>query len=228
MKKYIQSFRVFFGATQLKSLVIFSAVIFGFMILCGAASFLSENDFITGFAQGVSSMIGTLAAVFGLMFLNALYQSLSPSVPGYKYYRSLPDGAAHFRRAITAGNILGIAAGLVLLALVSVVYVLIGVEQTFTLFGIALLFAAAGVCNFTGYIRVNTARIISLMALMCVFGFALGFMDGSGEEEGLSAMQLLSQNSGVFLMIVGGSIALFIAGLIYALALAEKKWGDAR
>lgn len=228
MKKYIQSFRVFFGSCQIRSMLIFAVIIAGTAILCGILSALPVNDLLDGFMQGVSSMMSAMSAVFGIIFLNALYQYISPVTPGYKYYRSLPDGAAHFRRAIAAGNILGILSGLVLITLVSAFNVLIRVDNGSSLFGIVLLFLAAGVCNLTGYVRNNTARIIAMMGVLCLFGFSAGFLDGSGEADGFTALEFLSQN--IVTVIAAGAIAVtvFLAGFIYALRAAEKKWGEVR
>ena len=150
MKKYIQSFRLFFGNCQIRSIVSFAAVISGLTVLCGIIGCFPMNEFLTGLAEGVSTMLSSLSAVFGLIFMNALYQYLSPVTPGHKYYASLPDGAAHFRRAIAAGNLFGIITGLGLLALISVAYKLIGINNNFVFFGVTLLFIAAGVCNFMG------------------------------------------------------------------------------
>lgn len=228
MKKYIQSFRVFFGVCQIRSFVIMVAVIVGFTVLCGLTDFLPDTSFLNGFAKGVSSMMGAISAAFGIMFLNVLYQYVSPVTAGYKYYHSMPDSAVHFRRAIAASNFLGIATGLVLIAFISLVYLLIGVDTGIIFFSAALLFLATGVCNFTGFIRSNTARIISLMGVMVLFGFAAGFTDGLRDEDESNAIDLLSQNPGIALTIGGVSIAVFIAGLIYSMTRAEKKWGDAQ
>ena len=134
MKKYIQSYRLFFGNCQIRSIVSFAAVISGLTVLCGIIGCFPMNEFLTGLAEGVSTMLSSLSAVFGLIFMNALYQYLSPVTPGHKYYASLPDGAAHFRRAIAAGNLFGIITGLGLLALISVAYKLIGINNNFVFF----------------------------------------------------------------------------------------------
>lgn len=94
MKKYIQSYRLFFGNCQIRSIVSFAAVISGLTVLCGIIGCFPMNEFLTGLAEGVSTMLSSLSAVFGLIFMNALYQYLSPVTPGHKYYASLPDGAA--------------------------------------------------------------------------------------------------------------------------------------
>ena len=231
MRKYIQSFRIFFGSCQIRAMLIFTAIIAGTAILCGVLSALPINAFLDGFMQGVYSMMSAMSAVFGIIFLNALYQYISPLTPGYKYFKSLPDGAAHFRRAIAAGNILGILSGLVLIACVSVFFLLIGVDNGSSLFGLVLLFLATGVCNLTGFIRNSTWRIIAMMGVLCLFGFSAGFLDGSGEADGNTALDLLSQNIGIIgIVIAVGTIAVavFLAGFIYAIRVAEKKWGEVR
>lgn len=231
MKKYIQSFRLFFGNCQIRSIVSFAAVISGLTVLCGILCYFPVNESLYGMFQVISSMMGAICAVFGMIFLNALYQYLSPMTPGHKYYASLPDGAAHFRRAIAAGNVFGIGSGLVLLVLISAAYMLFGIEQNMVFFWLSLMFLATGVCNITGFIRNNTVRIISIMGVLCLFGFLsgfFGFLDDSGEEEGTTAIGFLFNNMGMVLTIGIVSIGVFAAGLIYALAVAEKKWGESR
>ena len=171
MKKYIQSYRLFFGNCQIRSIVSFAAVISGLTVLCGIIGCFPMNEFLTGLAEGVSTM------------LSSLYQYLSPVTPGHKYYASLPDGAAHFRRAIAAGNLFGIITGLGLIALISVAYKLIGINNNFVFFGVMLLFIAAGVCNFTGFIRNNTARIIVMMGVFCGFGSLANDPAGSPVQQ---------------------------------------------
>lgn len=231
MKKYIQSYRLFFGNCQIRSIVSFAAVISGLTVLCGIIGCFPMNEFLTGLAEGVSTMLSSMSAVFGLIFMNALYQYISPVTPGHKYYASLPDGAAHFRRAIAAGNLFGIVSGLGLLVLISAAYMLFGIEQNMVFFWLSLMFLATGVCNITGFIRNNTVRIISIMGVLCLFGFLsgfFGFLDDSGEEEGTTAIGFLFNNMGMVLTIGIVSIGVFAAGLIYALAVAEKKWGESR
>ena len=83
MKKYIQSFRLFFGNCQIRSIVSFAAVISGLTVLCGIIGCFPMNEFLTGLAEGVSTMLSSMSAVFGLIFMNALYQYVSPVTPGH-------------------------------------------------------------------------------------------------------------------------------------------------
>lgn len=228
MKKYIQSYRLFFGNCQIRSIVSFAAVISGLTVLCGIIGCFPVNEFLSGLAQGISTMLSSLSAVFGLIFMNALYQYLSPVTPGHKYYASLPDGAVHFRRAIAAGNLFGIITGLGLLVLISVAYKLIGINNNFVFFGVTLLLIAAGVCNFTGFIRNNTARIIVMMGVFCGFGFLAGFLTDAGEDEGTTGLDSLFSSVGITVTVGVVSVVVFAAGLIYALTVAEKKWGELR
>lgn len=223
MKKYIQSYRLFFGNCQIRSIVSFAAVISGLTVLCGIIGCFPMNEFLTGLAEGVSTMLSSLSAVFGLIFMNALYQYLSPVTPGHKYYASLPDGAAHFRRAIAAGNLFGIITGLGLIALISVAYKLIGINNNFVFFGVMLLFIATGVCNFTGFIRNNTARIIVMMGVFCGFGFL-----ADAEDSQTTRLDTLFSSAGITVTVGVVAAAVFAAGLIYALAVAEKKWGESQ
>ena len=227
MKKYVKSFRLFFGTCQIRDIVIFLAMLIVFMILCPMAELLPADSFIAGFAQGVASMMGALCAVTGLVFANALYQYAAPATAGRKFFVSLPDSALHFRRAIAAANALGIVTGLVLLALEGVVYHILGMDMSMVYLGAILLFIATGVCDLTGFIRSRTARIISLMAVMCGFGSLAGIFS-VGEEDETSAADLLASHAEALWIAGAAALAIFAAGLIYSLAVAEKKWGDAQ
>lgn len=50
MKKYIQSYRLFFGNCQIRSIVSFAAVISGLTVLCGIIGCFPMNEFLTGLA----------------------------------------------------------------------------------------------------------------------------------------------------------------------------------
>ena len=108
MKKYIQSYRLFFGNCQIRSIVSFAAVISGLTVLCGIIGCFPMNEFLTGLAEGVSTMLSSLSAVFGLIFMNALYQYLSPETPGHKYFAYLPHAQTVFPRALAEGILFGV------------------------------------------------------------------------------------------------------------------------
>lgn len=227
MNRYYQSFRLFFGRGQIRSFVIFMAVEAGFLLLSGFAVLLPETDFLRGFAQGVSTMMGAICAANGIMFLNAIYQYLAPTTAGRKYFLSMPDSGKHFRRAVIVSNVLGMLIGCALLALASVVYSLVGVDLIMLFMSVALLFIAAGICNFTGYIRNMAVRLICIMVTMSMFGFISGFTFGEDEDINLIC-SALSREPWLMIVIVFVSLAVFAGGLIYSLAAAEKKWGDDR
>lgn len=109
-------------------------------------------------------------------------------------------------------------------------YKLIGINNNFVFFGVTLLFIAAGVCNFMGFIRNNTARIIVMMGVFCGFGFLAGFFGflADAEDSQTTRLDPLFSSAGITVTVGVVAAAVFAAGLIYALAVAEKKWGESQ
>ena len=79
-----------------------------------------------------------------------------------------------------------------------------------------------------GFIRTKTARIIVMMGVFCGFVFlagCFGFLSDA-EDSQTTRLDPLFSSAGITVTIGVVSAAVFAAGLIYALAVAEKKWGE--
>lgn len=107
-------------------------------------------------------------------------------------------------------------------------YKLIGINNNFVFFGVTLLFIAAGVCNFMGFIRNNTARIIVMMGVFCGFGFLAGFLrvpGGTQKTANRTRLDPLFSSAGITVTVGVVAAAVFAAGLIYALCSRRKEMG---
>ena len=82
MKKYVQSFRLFFGSCPMKSLAIFFGVMTGFIVVFAITMTIDESDFLAGFIKGISSMLALMIPMAGFIFLNSLYTYINPTTPG--------------------------------------------------------------------------------------------------------------------------------------------------
>lgn len=227
MKKYIRSYRLFLGAIPYKQALIFLVVMAFFGVLFYVQDMLmsDSSDFVTGMFQGMSAMIGPVSTIVGVMQLMTLYNSCSPESPGYKFFRSIPDSGVHFSRAIIAGNVFAGAEGIVMLALVYVIFRLAGFDYSSVLLGALILPFATGICNFAGFMKRNIARVIWIVMVLTVSGFASGFLAGAAEDGEFTLMELFKKNSLPFYIVLAAGIILFAVSLMLAVRHAKEKWG---
>ena len=221
--RYIKSFRLFFGRMPLRPIAVFGAAMAVFSVLIALPD-LSDGsgDFLAGMVEGMSVMIGTVASMVGVMIMIGLYNICSPENPGYKYFRSIPDSVGHLRRGIVAASVISLATGVVLLALVGVISGFMGLDMSGVVLGALLLPLATGACNFTGFFRRSAARLGVLFVIMCGSGFIAGFTVGNAEDKETSPVEIFSQNRYLLLAV----FAVYIAGLVYAVCQAKRKWGS--
>ena len=225
MKKYVQSFRLFFGSCPMKSLAVFFGVMIGFIAVFAIPMTIGESDFLAGFIKGISSMLALMIPMAGFIFLNSLYTYINPATPGYKHFASVPDIAGHFSRAIVSTNVLFLLIGAVLLAITAVVYSLLGLDCGIIFFGIIVLFVESAVCNFVGYLKSTSARMLATIIALCTFGFISGFSSGASEEEG-SLANLIAGHITAAVILTVIAAAVYAASLIYTLKACERKWGQ--
>ena len=224
MKKYVQSFRLFFGSCPMKSLAIFFGVMIGFIAVFAIPMTIGESGFLAGFIREISSMLAILIPMAGGIFLNSLYTYINPATPGYKHFASVPDIAGHFRRAIVSTNVLFLLIGAVLLGITAVVYSLLGLDCGIIFSGIIVLFVDSAVCNFVGYLKSTSARMLAAIITLCIFGFISGFSAGASEEEG-SLANLIAEHLTAAVILTVIAAAVYTASLIYTLKACERKWG---
>ena len=227
MKKYIRSYRLFLGAIPYKQALIFLVVMafFGVLFYVKDVLMSDSSDFVTGMFQGMSAMIGPVSTIVGVMQLMTLYNSCSPESPGYKFFRSIPDSGVHFSRAIVAGNVFAGAEGIVMLALVYVIFRLAGFDHSGVLLGALILPFATGICNFAGFMKRNIARVIWIVMVLTVSGFASGFLAGAAEDGEPTLAELFMTDSLPFFIILAAGLILFAVSVILSVRHAREKWG---
>lgn len=223
MKKYVNAFRIFFGRCDLSGMLSF-IVVMGVMALGVAAlEFLSDGgDFTAGMSAGMSIMLSGVIPLTGMIFLSALYTYANPATPGHKFFLSVPDSAEQFRRAVIAANVFSLALGLVLLAVMCGLYTLLQVDITMTYFGLVMLFALLGLCNFSGYIRNTVVRVLLISGLFGGTGFSAGFIVGDSEEQSFCVIN--EKFPWLIYVLVGAAVLLFVGGFIYSVAVSKRKW----
>ncbi|MGN1422078.1 MAG: hypothetical protein ACI4XA_01755 [Oscillospiraceae bacterium] len=219
MKEYISSFRIFaVGITKRAAitLVAFAAV----QAACNLiVLFVGRESSLGDFLRGFTPMMSLLAPICGVMVVNTIFSFNHPITTGYKYFHSLSDSAAKFRRAVIVGNVLS----LLIVVLFSVVGVALG--NIADLGGIQYLMPAFDICmiglvNFMGYLKSMTARVLAVIP-MCMAG---GFVGGFLSDEKMSGTDFLAANGTAVAVIYAVSAAVLVGGLIFSAALAEKKW----
>ena len=226
MKKYIQSLRLFFGRVPLRQMMIFPAVVAFFVVLFAGLNLITSNgDFINGMFEGISSMIGPVAAMMGIMQLIAVYNSCYHEVPGYKYFRSVPNSGVQLSRGIIAANALSIISGIAMLALTFVMLRMVNADVSGIILGALLLPVATGICNFTGFLKRRSTKMLVLIGILSMTGFAAGFCVGASEDGEPTIMEMFMQNCLPFVGILAAGLVIFAAGLIFAVNYAKKKWG---
>lgn len=224
MKKYVNAFRMFFGRCNLSSMASFLGIMAGMIIIVAVLEMLSlGGDFTSGMTAGMSIMMAGVIPLTGMIFLNALYAYANPATPGHKYYLSIPDSAEQFRRAVIAANVFSLVLGLVLSAIMDGVFTLLHTDISMTYFGLVMLFALLGLCNFTGYIRNMAVRLIVVCGLFSCTGFAAGFFSAD-DEEGISLHTLYEKAPWLLFVLAGAALLLFAAGLVYSVAVSRRKW----
>ena len=228
MRKYIQSFRLYYGKCPMKSLLLYFGVTLGIMlviILPSAVGIGGGEDFFSGVLEGISSTIGLMISLCSCIFLGGLYSYNQPEAPGYKYFRAIPDDAAAFRRAIVAANVLSLLAGVVMTAVMTAVFLMAGTDISGVLYGVILLPVETGIMNFTGFIMRRNAKFIILMATLCLVGFGSGFIAGFDGDEESTLMETLSADQWIIFLAAGAAVLIFAGGLVFALIMTGRRRG---
>ncbi len=224
MKEYIRSFRVFFGRCNLLSLLAFLGVMAAMVVVAALLEvFAAGGDFTAGVSAGMSVMLSGIVPLTGMLFLSTLYTYINPAIPGHKFYRSIPDSAGHFHRAVIAASVFSLVLGLAILGVMCVIYLLLNIPISTAYFGLIMLLSILGLCNFTGYIKSAVWRAVTIGGIMCLTGFLAGFL-GAAEDDESSFSEVMADNMWVYWFILGAALLLYAGGFIYTAAVSRKKW----
>lgn len=221
MKEYIRSFRIFAAGLTKKTLLFL--VIFGLVLAaCNLLSLLLGRESSAGeFLRGFTPMIGLMAPICGMMIVNTIFSFNHPMTPGYKYFHSISDSAAKFRRAVVTGNVIT----LIIVALCSALSIFLG--NIADLGGIQYLMPAIcvgmiGLVNFTGFFKSMTSRFLSVLPMCMAGGFVGGFMS----DDEMSGSDFLAANGLAVAVIYAVCAAVLVGGMIYSTVCAERKWNS--
>ena len=227
MKKYIRSFRIFTAQYTIKTTLQMLAAFAGAYAVIGimgvASSVFAESDPDSFFAGFVSSFIPgctIMIPLMGVFILNAMYSYNMPINPGYKYLHSVADSAGHFRRAIIMSNVLAVVMGGIGTLINWGLTAWLGDLILSPIASLAVCFGGIGLTNFTGYIKSSAARLISIMPMCALVGFAVGFTSAAEAED--DGGLVISDTA--FLITLAVAAAIGVAGFIFSMAICEKKW----
>lgn len=215
---------MFFGRCNLTSMAAFlGAMAVIILILAGMDVILSSGDFIVGMSMGMSVMLAGVVPLTGIIFLNALYTYTNSATQGYKYYRSIPDSAEQFHRAVIAANVFSLVIGLLLLGVMTLVFILLKINPGMSFLGLVMLLAVMGLCNLFGYVRNAIVKVTVISGAICGTGFATGFVSAAEEDES-SFSEVIVKLPWLMFVLLGAAVLLFAAGLVYTIAVSRRKW----
>ncbi len=229
MKKILRSMRIFTAQYTITSLLqIMAAFGMAYIIIAllgfGAmsAAEASPDSFIAGFLTSFIPGFTIMLPLMGVFLLNAMYSYNTPMTPGYKYLHSIADSAKHFKNTIIATNILAAVMGL--FSLVVVWLLVLGLKgfELSPLGTLAIAFGGIALVNFTGYLKNQWARLISIMSMCAITGFVIGFT-AAAEEDG-EKISAITDN--VMLIAVIVCFVAAVASFIFSMKKCEKKWRE--
>ena len=112
-----------------------------------------------------------------------------------------------------------------MLALVYVIFRLAGFDYSGVLLGALILPFATGICNFAGFMKRNIARVIWIVMVLTVSGFASGFLAGAAEDGEPTLAEMFMTDSLPFFIILAAGLILFAVSMILSVRHAREKWG---
>lgn len=225
MKQVLRSLRLFTAqytiTSLLQILVIFGGiyVIIGLMGL-GAMNVLEEtpDSFLAGFFSSFLPGMTVMVPLIGVFLLNAIYSYNMPTTPGYKYFHSVNNSTKHFRRAIIVSNIAAVLMGLLAMLVTWLMIKWVGDILFSPVATLAICFMGIGIVNFTGFIKGQFARLISILPMCAVVGFVVGFTSVAEDETNTFDDEKIMY----IVLVVAAAVA--VAGFIFSMIKCEKKW----
>ncbi len=227
MKQVLRSLRLFTAQYTITNMLQILAIFGGVYIIIGMMGFGALNvleeapdSFIAGFLTSFLPGMTIMVPLMGVFMLNAIYSYNMPTTPGYKYLHSVSDSSKHFRRALIGSNI---AAVLLVVLATFVTWLMskwVGEIMISPIVTLAICFAGIGIVNFTGFLKGQLARLVSVMPMCMVAGFITGFTSVAEEDENA----FINENIMYIILVVAAAIA--VAGFIFAMVKCEKKWRE--
>lgn len=225
MKQILRSLRLFTAQYTITSLLQVLAIFGGVYLIIGMMGFGALNvledspdSFLAGFFTSFLPGMTIMVPLMGVFLLNAMYSYNMPTTPGYKYLHSVNNSAKHFRRAIIGSNIAAVLMGLLAVLVTWLMCKWVGELFLSPIATLAISFAGIGIVNFTGFIKGQFARLISIMPMCAVVGFMVGFTSVAEDETNAFDDEKIMY----IVLVVAAAVA--VAGFIFSMIKCEKKW----
>lgn len=227
MKQVLRSLRLFTAQYTITSMLQILAIFGGVYLVIGMMGFGALNvledspdSFIAGFFTSFIPGMTVMVPLMGVFLLNAMYSYNMPTTPGYKYLHSVSDSSKHFRRALIASNVMAVLLGFMAMLITWLMSKWVGELMLSPIATLAICFAGIGIVNFTGFLKRQLARLISIMPMCCVVGFMVGFTSVAEEDDNVFI------NENIMYIILAVAVVVAIAGFIFSMAKCEKKWRE--
>lgn len=227
MKEYIRSFRTLAAYSTVKNCVILLAVCFVvFSASTASLVLLEENGIAWAFMSGFAPMMSILIPISSITLLQNIFNCNNQMFWGYKYFHSISDSAAKFRRAIMVGNVIALVTTALNWAVVSIfsqLAVSSGVESFYNsmnIFAPWLALIMIAVVNFTGFLKSALARLLFILPACAAGGFIGGF--SAGYEDADPAEYSVNGTVAAVALAVGAAVA--AGGIVFSALNAEKQW----
>lgn len=230
MNKYLRSYKMYFGRSSIRQIVILLVAILIVIVVMALAEYaiiITDPEAEEGFG-GIAVSVGVMAAVSGTIFQLGLYAYTLPKTPGYKFFAAVPDSVNNLRRAVVTSNCVTILIGIAMTGLSAVVVAAItgsfaNISESLSALLLLLLFT--GITDFTGFAPVP-AKPLAVIIEFCVFGFSAGFIAGFSDSAADSS-ERAADTLWVMPLIAVISLLVYAGGLAFALTRCGKKDGAA-
>lgn len=227
MKEYIRSFRTLAARSTIKSWAIFLAVCFViFAASTASLVLLKEDGSAWAFMSGFAPMMSVLIPVSSIALLQSIFNCNNQMVPGYKYFHSISDSAAKFRRAIMVGNVIALvitALNWIVVSIFSQFAIRSGAGTFYSginLFAPWIALAMIAIVNFTGFLKNTLARLLFVLPACAASGFIGGFSAGYEDADPAE----YSVNNTVAAVALAVCAAAAAGGIVFSALNAEKQW----
>ncbi len=220
MKEMFRSFRIFTGNYSIKN-VLSSGI--AFVVVFGAMSLLTmieapEDSFLEGFVTAFVPAFSLFAPLLGAFLLNAVYLYNLPITAGYKYFHSMRDGGKRYVQAIIAANILTVFIAAFAVGIQAIIFSIVGSEAPYLyIMSVVIAMIVTGLINLIGNTRRQWLRMVTIMPVFVLSGGLFGYT-AAIVEDGERIPNI------IMWIALAVAAVVYVAGLIYTLAVSAKKW----
>ena len=174
-----------------------------------------EESFFGGFVAGIFSGMIIVGPVMTVVIMTTVANAANPAAQGYKYFHSIADGAAHFKRAMITSAAMSACVILVWSGMVALYLAVVGAGDMWIvcLFGWAIL----GLAELTAFIQQAVAKLLVFAPAFFIVGIISGISVAAIEDG-----EEIPAAVAVVLLVV--TLALFIGGNVNIIVNSERIW----